>query len=280
MENLQATLKHSILIIIIVFAGIFGAVALANPELPRGNNLWVPGFFLAPPGDHFAGVSSPSLSIQMARKSAISDITRQIMSSIRATFDHRYTDRIYGNIYGNDLKRVVDDRLSVVARGIVLGIEQNIVKSRWIRDSAGRYVYFVLVRYPERLIREMRRLSKGAKVVVSVSDYEDDNIVLKITEVNGVSVVISSIDVRLKKINRFAKTISFFVWHVPKGSEETVIVSVNPVKICNGSTTIRFSVNGYDKSLFDYLLGAKFERIAVLKGHDELGRIVTATFPF
>ena len=111
MENLQAMLKHSVLIIVFVFAGLFDAVALANPEQPRGNNLWAPGFFLAPPGDHFAGVSSPSLSIQMARKSAINDVVRQVLGSIGATFNHRYTDRIYGNIYGNDLKRVVDDRL-------------------------------------------------------------------------------------------------------------------------------------------------------------------------
>ena len=94
------------------------------------------------------------------------------------------------------------------------------------------------------------------------------------------SVVISSINVRLKKTNRFSKAISFFVWHVPEGSEKVVTASIDPIKICNDSATIRFSVNGYEKSLFDYLLGAKLERIAVLKGHDELGRDVKTIVPF
>ena len=116
--------------------------------------------------------------------------------------------------------------------------------------------------------------------MVSVSDSNGDQILLKVAEVNGVSVVISSVNVRLKRKNRFAKGISFFIWHVPEGSEGIFSVSIDPVKIRNDSATIRFSVNDYEKSLFDYLLGAKLERLAVLKGHDELGRTVTTTFLF
>ena len=280
MESLQAMLKHSILIFLFVIAGMSEAVALANPEQAVMNRFRVPEFVLTVPRDHFAGVSSPTRSLQMARKSAIRDVTRQVLSSIEATFDHRYTDRIYGNLYGNDLKRVVNDRLSGVAQGIVIGIEQNIVQSSWVRDDGGLYIYFVLVHYPERFISEMRRLSKGAKVLVSISESDDEQILLKVAEVNGVSVVISSINVRLKKTNRFSKAISFFVWHVPEGSEKVVTASIDPVKICHNSATIRFSVNGYEKSLFDYLLGAKLERIAVLKGHDELGRDVKTIVPF
>ena len=280
MESLQAMLKHSILIFLFVIAGMSEAVALANPEQAVMNRFRVPEFVLTVPRDHFAGVSSPTRSLQMARKSAIRDVTRQVLSSIEATFDHRYTDRIYGNLYGNDLKRVVNDRLSGVAQGIVIGIEQNIVQSSWVRDDGGLYIYFVLVHYPERFISEMRRLSKGAKVLVSISESDDEQILLKVAEVNGVSVVISSINVRLKKTNRFSKAISFFVWHVPAGSEKVVTASIDPIKICNDSATIRFSIDGYEKSLFDYLLGAKLERIAVLKGHDELGRDVKTIVPF
>lgn len=257
----------------------FGIVSTAISEEINGSRLTIPGFVLSVPKDHFAGVSSPSRSIRLARNSAISDVVRQVLGAVGTTFDHRYIDRIHGDIIGDNLKRVVNDRLSGVARGIVIGIEQNIVQSRWVRDDDGRYVYFVLVHYPEKLIREMRRLSKGAKVLVSASE-SDDQVLLKVAEVNGVSVMISSVDLYFKKKNRFAKGISFFIWHVPKGSEKKVAVSIDPINIRNDSATIRFSTGGYEKSLFDYLLGAKFERIAVLKGHDELGRDVKTIVPF
>ena len=280
MEKMSMMHKFACFGLLLVTALCFGIASTAVSEERNGLRLVIPEFVLSVPKDHFAGVSSPSISIQMARKSAISDVARQILHAVGSTFDHLYTDRIFGNPSGGNLKRVVDDRLSGVAQGIVMGIEQNIVKSNWVRDDGGLYIYFVLVHYPESFISEMRRLSKGARVVVTVSDTNGNHIFLKVAEINGVSVVMSSLDVRLKKVNRFAKAISFFVWHVPAGSAEVVTASIDPVKICNNSATIRFSVNGYEKSLFDYLLGAKLERIAVLKGHDELGRDVKTIVPF
>ena len=272
--------KFALFGLFLVAALCFGVASTAVSEESNGSRLVIPEYVLAVPKDHFAGVSSPSNSLRMSRNSAINDAVRQVLGSMGASFNHLYIERIHGNPNGDNLKRLVDDRLSGVAQGIVMGIEQNIVQSSWIQDDGDRYVYFVLVHYPERLIREMRRLSKGAKVVVSVSDPNGDQIILKVAEINGVSVIISSMDVRVRKKNRFAKGISFFVWHVPKGSESVFTVSIDPFEVCNDSATIRFSVNGYEKSLFDYLLGAKLERIAVLKGHDELGRDVKTIVPF
>ena len=67
-----------------------------------------------------------------------------------------------------------------------MGVEQNIVKSSWCRDASNKWIYFVLVRYPDRLIAEMRRLSKGAKVVASVISDNGCSVRLKVTEVNNV----------------------------------------------------------------------------------------------
>lgn len=58
-------------------------------------------------------------------------------------------------------------------------------------------------------------------------------------ETNGVSVVMSSADVKINKRYRFSKFISFCVWHVPEGSVHTVSVALDPVKICGGSRKVR-----------------------------------------
>jgi len=187
---------------------------------------------------------------------------------------------VSGNVRMRIPDRIVDDKLSVVARGVVLGVERNIVKSSWSRDGSGKYICFILVHYPDKFIADMRRLTKGAKVVVSVISNSDNDIKLKVSEVNNVSVVISSAIIRIHKRNRFAKAISFFVWHVPSGSNHKVSVAIGPVQICSGSREIRLAPAKCTKSILDYLLGAKLECVVVLKGNDELGRKVSARVVF
>jgi len=242
--------------------------------------LEIPAFVKSVPPSHFAGVSSPCRSIAKARTSAISDVVRQILGSIRAEYEHSYVNKVSGYVRGQGPKRVVNDRLSSVSRGVVLDIEQRIVKSSWSRDSSNKYHYFVLVLYPDTMIQEMRRLSKGAKVVVSVISVNGGDAVLKVCETNGVSVVMSSADVKINKKYRFSKFISFCVWHVPEGSMHTVSVALDPVKICGGSRKVRLPLSGCDKDFSDYLLGAKLERLVLLKGHDELGRTISAQLIF
>jgi len=240
----------------------------------------IPAFVMSVPQGHFAGISSPCRSIAEARRSAVSDVVRQVLGSIGALYEHSYVDKVSGNVRGQGLKRVVNERLRGVSRGVVLGVEQRIVESSWFWDSSGKYHYFVLVRYPDTMIREMRRLSKGAKVVVSVVSVSGGDAVLRVSETNGVSVVMSSADVKVNKKYRFSKFISFCVWRVPEGSVHRVSVTLDPVKICGGSRKVRLPLSGCDKDFLDYLLGAKLERLAVLKGHDELGRTVSAQLVF
>jgi hypothetical protein len=240
----------------------------------------IPAFVMSVPQSHFAGISSPCRSIAEARRSAISDVVRQVLGSIGAEYDYSYVDKVSGNVRGQGPKRVVHERLRSVSRGVVLGVEQRIVESSWFRDSSHKYHYFVLVRYPDTMIQEMRRLSKGAKVVASVVSVNGGDAVLKVSETNGVSVVMSSADVKVNKKYRFSKFISFCVWHVPEGSVHRVSVALDPVKICGGSRKVRLPLSGCDKDFLDYLLGAKLERLVMLKGHDELGRTISAQLIF
>ena len=245
-----------------------------------GSPFQVPGFVTSVPKGHFAGVSAPYKTLSEARKSAVNDVVRQILSAVNIEYDHHYSDRVSGNVRGKGLKRVVDDRLSKVAKGVVLGVERNIVKSSWGLDATGRHVYFILVQYHDKLIAEMRRLSMGAKVVASVVSDSSDFAKVRVTEVNGVSAVLSSADVIVSKRNRFAKLISYYVVHVSKGSEQRMTVAVNPVRVCGNSREFQLPLSGSKKMFSDYLLGAKIERVVVLKGHDEIGRKVSVKVVF
>ena len=238
----------------------------------------VPSFVTHVPSGHFAGVSAPCRSISEARKSAVDDVVRQVLSAVNVRYDHRYSDRVYGSV--RNPRRSVDDLLRKVSRGVVLGIERNIIKSSWCLDGSGRHVYFILIRYPEKLIASMRRLSMGAKVVASVVSDSSDFAKVRVTEVNGVSAVLSSADVIVRKRNQFAKLISYYVVHVSKGSEQRMTVAVDPVWVCGSSNDIRLPIYGSTKKFSDYLLGAKIERVVVLKGHDEIGRKVSVKVVF
>ena len=120
----------------------------------------------------------------------------------------------------------------------------------------------------------MRRLSKGAKVIATVVSKNDKYAELKVSEVNGVSVIISSAEVTVTKKNRFAKAITLFFWRVPSGLEYKISIPITPLKLCGNSSQIRLPLDKSRKNFGDYFLGAELKRIAVLTGHDEIGRLI------
>ena len=90
---------------------------------------------------------------------------------------------------------------------------------------------------------------------------------------------LTSADVHIKKHNRFAKKISYFVMKFPDGSSQAYSVGLSLVSICRGSKDIRLNLSN-DKGLSDYFLGADIKRTVVLSGNDEIGRKVQARVNF
>lgn len=276
-------LKLLIFLVALSICSLLGAPELYPWSLEQTHyritdGLKVPSFLVDVPPGHFAGVSVPSESLAKARRSAIGDVIRQILGAIGMQYKHRYFDEVSGNV--RNPQRVINDKLSGTAHGVVLDVEKNIVKSNWAKDGSGKYVYFVLIHYPEQKINDMRRLSRGAKVVATVLYKNDKHAMLKVSEVNGVSVVISSAEVTITKKNKFAKVITMFFWKVPSRIKNTTSISVDPVEVCSNSANIQLPINNFGKNLIDYLLGAKFERIAVLTGYDEIDRPITVKAEF
>jgi hypothetical protein len=266
-----------------LIASLFGFSELNSESSEQAhhssaNALEVPSYLTDVPTGNFAGVSTPSNSLAEARQSAIGDVVRLILGSIGVKYNHHYLDEVYGNV--RNPRRVINDSLSGTAHGIVFDVEKNIVKSNWSIDASGKYVYFILVFYPKKKIQEMRRLSKGAKIIATVVSENEKHIELKVSELNGVSVVILSAEITIIKKNRFAKAITLFFWHVPSELEYKISLPITPLKLCSNSKQFRLSMDKSRKNFGDYFLGAKLRRVAVLSGHDEIGRLITVEAEF
>ncbi len=241
-------------------------------------SLEIPSFVRNFPKDHFAGISAPMPTVAEARRSALDDVVRQVLGSMGATYEHQYSDLIRGNI--RNPERLVNDRLSSISRGILSGLEQNIVQSAWSRDHAGRYVCFVLVHFPQRLIEKARRLTKGACVLAAVLSEDRHSATLRVQEINGVSITLASAEVSVTKRNHFAKAISFFVWKVPTSSEQKSLVPIDPVSLCGDAAEVKLHFKRSGKRFTDHLVGATLELTVVLSGQDEIGRPVHTHLTF
>jgi len=249
---------------------------IADLQGAYSGSLQVPSFLTNVPAGHFAGVSVPCPNLSEARKSAIHDVIRQVLGSIGASYGFESKHHVKGNFRGKSPWRAIEENLSATAKGIVLGVERNIVKSTWSKDVSGKFVYFILVQYPEKKILEMRRLSKGARLIATDLPHPNtDEINLKVSEVNGVSVVLTSADISVIKKFRFSKAFSIFVWKVPSKVKHKYSIAIDPVKVCGNSVNIHLSISFFRKSFTDYLLGADFANAAMLNGYDEIGRIVS-----
>jgi len=258
-----------------------GLEGISGDRIHTQHDQTVPSFVITVPSNHFAGISPPMPSIAEAKKAAVADVVRQVLREMGAAYEHRYVDRIFGNpSEPGSVRRVIDDQLSEHAQGILLGLERYIVRSSWAQNNAGNYVYSILVRYPDSVMQEMRRLSKGAKVVVSVVEEKSNRVLLNITEVNTVEALLTSAEIQIRKINRFAPIISYCILKVPKGSVLNLTTAIDPVRVRGNSKRIGLEVPGTEKRLLDYLLGAELERSIVLKGFDEIGQDLTVRITY
>jgi len=245
---------------------------------PNGNAFPVPDYISHVPADHYAGVSAPCSDLQKARLSALSDVVRQIFGSINAEYNHSYTNKISGS--PEDSRMLIKDDFSVVASGIALDIDRNITRASHIQDRSGKYLCFILVKYPDSKIKEMRRLSKGANIIGSILSEPGRKLRLKVTETNGVAVTLSSVEITVHKKNQLAGIYNFCIWKVPNSSKDSFSIAIDPVKICGESSILKIDISLFQKKWKDFILGANLEYSINIKGFDELGRSVCAAVKF
>ncbi len=134
--------------IIIIYLVLSSSVAFA---------LSLPDWVEKPPKGYFSGISEPSKSVSRARDSAKTDVMKSILREINATYVHRFSELVEGD--AELPKRNIKDEFTVVAHGVLYGVENSVVKSLIMRDASGKYINCVLVWFPDSAIRKMRKLS-------------------------------------------------------------------------------------------------------------------------
>ena len=237
-----------------------------NPFYSWGFSL--PSYAIHTPKNHFVGISPPTDNLYSAKSLAIKDATDQILGSINSRISSYFKSSVFGNPYKP--KRQITSNFREKRQGIVLDVERSIIRSDCVSED-GRFVCFVLVRYPLRKIERMQKLSNGAKVTLE-AHHTSDSLVLRVTEHNGVEVLLTDLDIEIQQTNRYASLISYYVIHVPQSSSRTIHRTLG-LKLKNNSRTITIPLTS--SSLGDLLLGAECRAIVRLSGTDELGRPIS-----
>ena len=237
-----------------------------NPFYSWGFSL--PSYAINPPKDHFVGISPPTDNIHSAKTLAIKDATDQILGSINSHISSYFGEIVEGTPYNP--KRLISSNFQEKRQGIVLDVERSIVRSDCIHEN-DKFVCFVLVRYPQSKIERMRRLSEGAKVTLE-AQQTSDSLTIRVTEHNGVEVLLIGLEIQIQQTNRYASLISYYIVHVPKSSSRTIHRTLG-FKLKGNSRTIKIPLTS--SSLGDLILGAECKAIIRLEGTDELGRPIS-----
>lgn len=239
--------------LIIIFILVPGTVFAESVSIPR---------------DHFLGVSRPCATIVDARNEAFYDVAKQIIRTIGGLYSVKFKSQF--TLDGDSYHRRVSDIFNYQASGFLSEIERNIVESRYTKTGRG-VVYEMLVHVPKRLLVELRRLSRGAKVLVR----SVDDTVYEVREVNGVTVVLTEAVYSVVETHRFAKIIDYYVMKVPLGdSRKFTKPLAEPVHLKNRSVkTIKLMVPTRN-IVADVLFGTKRTTKITLIGTDEVGRTV------
>ena len=234
--------------------------------------LRVPEFMRDVPAGHYAGISSPQSTMHKAKVDAALDVVRQIMGGIRAEYSARYENVVEGR--ARDPERRVSDVIRGKTSGVVLDVQQHIRRQRFSRGDEG-HICFVLVRYPQEKVEEMRRLSRGAHLGAKVVSWKDGELRLRVWEANGVAVRLSEAEVVVRRVNTHADWLSYYVADVPKRDVERRELDVSE-RLCDSEAMLRLEVPEAGAGITGLLLGTEVSRRVILRGQDVLGRDVVA----
>jgi hypothetical protein len=169
---------------------------------------------------------------------------------------------------------MVDDELSSDSNGFLLQIENNIVESHWTEDKSGNYLFFVLIRYSEEMIRDMQRLSKGAKVIAILIEIDEKQAVVELTECNQVCVTFVRAKVSVTHFHKWAKLVTLFFRRMDEKSNYEYEIRISPLHICGQAQQIRIDfANWAQRKPLIISNTSRYLQIH-LYGFDEIGRTV------
>ena len=153
-------------------------------------------------------------------------------------------------------------------------MNENILESD-IQETKGKYVCFVLVRYPPDMIDKLRRLTLGARAGARILSTENGRVNVEVRENNGVEVILTEYEVELTTTNRHADIVTMFFMKVPKTASHTAQGMIEKkVSVKDNARTLSVACPASVSDLKSFLLGSESEIRIVLHGYDEVGRPV------
>jgi hypothetical protein len=167
------------------------------------------------------------------------------------------------------------EHLAYTARWFVSSVNENIRESD-IQETKGKYVCFVLVRYPPDMMEKLRKLTIGAKAGARIVSMENGRVNVEVRENNGVEVILTEYQVKLATTNRRADIITMFFMKVPRSSLHTAQGMIEKkVSVKDNARTLSIHYPAFVPDLKSFILGSETEIRIVLHGYDEIGRPVS-----
>ena len=222
------------------------------------------------PKDHFLGISQPFLTRSSARESAHNELEKQILRTIGGEYSVHFESQLTQK--GDSFYQNANEEFKYSASGFLTGIEGNIVSESY-NDTDDGIVCQIVAHLPAPSIDRMRRLSMGAKVLVS--DLGDG--IFEFREINGVDVTLTSAEITIHESIRFAKFINYYIMKIHPGDIRTTKVSLpEPIFLKAGKVKQAHLPIPYGStSLADALVGKTRSSKLKFIGTDELGRDVS-----
>ena len=224
------------------------------------------------PKDGFVGISGFCTSIEEARQQALHSSVAQIVQNLGAEYTLSHESRASGNARSAHYE--LKERLAYTARWFVSSVNENILESD-IQETKGRYVCFVLVRYPPHKIEKLRRLTIGARAGARIVSKENGRVNVEVRENNGVEIVLTEYEVKLTTTNRHADIVTMFFMKVPRAASHTAQGMIEKkVSVKDNARTLSVAYPASIRDLKSFMLGSETDLKIVLHGYVEIGRPV------
>jgi len=221
----------------------------------------------------FVGISKPSPAIEESRNQAINSAFSQILQAMGAEYSIKYESMLTGNKSNSRYK--LDKQLMYTAKWFLHSIQQNVVKTEFQKIQKG-YICFILMHMLPAELERLRKVAIGPKISARVVDNTGPNLLIKLTETNGVSATLTGYQIQTTNKNHNAKLITLFAWKIPEFSNRTQEGIIDKNIYLNGNSKI-FDLPYFnpDPSMKQYILGTEIQMKIILQGHDEIGRKIS-----
>ena len=227
------------------------------------------------PKDHFLGISPPCPTISSAREQAFHEVAKQILRTMGGEYSIKFDSILTKS--NQFEKQEMRERFQHNISGFLSDIEKNIVSTTYEKSQDG-IICDMLVYLPNEKLIHLRRLSIGPKVIVS--QVGDGIFVFK--EVNGVSVVLTDVEITIVENRGHAKLITLFIMKVSPQECHAIKRSLQkPIELRRGiSHEVDLLSNIETSPIRDTIFGTKRSFRLDLIGTDEINRPFRMTLTY